>query len=78
MGQMDAATAERVAQLPAALKGEGADLGDIPACSWTVEGSDGMFRVNSSGLRSPARLLRRRAGICRGTPERRLRLKYAM
>jgi hypothetical protein len=53
MGQMDAATAERVAhaiaQLPALLKGEAAELGEIPAGPWSVEDSDGMFRVNSPG-----------------------------
>lgn len=53
MGQMDTATAERVAntiaKLPAVLKGEGAELGEIPAGPWTVHDSDGMFRVNSPG-----------------------------
>lgn len=59
MGQMDAATAERVAQaiahLPALLKGESKfspetlTLGEIPAGPWSVEDSDGMFRVNSPG-----------------------------
>lgn len=54
MGQMDAATAEwvahAIAKLPAALKGERADLGDIPAGPYAVEDSDGMFRVNSPGF----------------------------
>lgn len=53
MGQMDAATAERVAhaiaKLPRVLKGEAAERGEIPAGPWSVEDSDGMFRVNSPG-----------------------------